>query len=139
LNEVTKYTCGAMFSEDLTKVAMIRKNRPAWMAGKLNFIGGHVEDGESFVETQVREFWEETGVQTTHEQWKHFATLRSVHSLIAFFATIGDLAQLRTTTDEEVVVVSEGEVWDMVPNIVWLLPMAIDKLKETGVRVEQAA
>jgi len=40
----------------------VRKNKPDWQAGKLNFPGGHVEPGESDVEAAVRELREETNL-----------------------------------------------------------------------------
>ena len=37
---MTKYVVGFMFSPDKQFVALIRKNRPEWQAGKLNGIAG---------------------------------------------------------------------------------------------------
>jgi hypothetical protein len=38
-----EYVCGFMFANDFTEVALIRKNKPEWQRGKLNGIGGKVE------------------------------------------------------------------------------------------------
>lgn len=117
-----------MFSPDKTRVALIKKNRPAWQAGKLNGIGGHVEEGETSLETMVREFREETGVETDPASWDFFLTLTDPSGSFAvdFFWSVGDLSKLRTTTDEEVGIyrVSEVNEKNAVPNITWLIPLA---------------
>lgn len=57
----TKYVVGFMFSEDSSKVALIRKNRPEWQKGLLNGIGGHCESSDkNNQDTMIREFEEET-------------------------------------------------------------------------------
>ena len=45
-----RYVVGFAFSADMSRVLLIRKNRPLWMAGKLNGIGGRAEHGEGLVE-----------------------------------------------------------------------------------------
>ena len=37
---IQHYACGFLFSQDRTRVVLIRKRRPAWQAGKLNGVGG---------------------------------------------------------------------------------------------------
>ena len=56
-----KYVVGFLFQGD--KVALIQKNRPAWQKGKLNGIGGHIEENETPLSTVDREFFEELGYQ----------------------------------------------------------------------------
>lgn len=48
------------------QVLMIRKNRPDWQAGKLNFPGGHVEEGEDPGCAAARELFEETSLLAKH-------------------------------------------------------------------------
>lgn len=55
-----RYVLGFLFSEDGSRVLLIWKNRPAWQAGKLNGIGGKIEDGEQPLDAMKREFVEET-------------------------------------------------------------------------------
>ena len=43
---MTHYTVGFAFSLDRQFVALIRKMRPRWQQGKLNGIGGHMNDDE---------------------------------------------------------------------------------------------
>ncbi len=44
------------------RVLVCHKDRPAWMAGRINLPGGKIEPGETPVEAAVRELKEETGL-----------------------------------------------------------------------------
>ena len=66
---------GFAFSADRKFVALIEKQRPKWQAGKLNGIGGHVEEGEPLAVAQQREFWEETSIVIPANSWRAFASL----------------------------------------------------------------
>lgn len=123
---MTKYSCGFAFEGN--KVALIVKNRPAFMVGKMNGIGGHVEEDESFLDCMVREFREEAGHHTDKNQWIPFAHLTGGRSEIVFFRTylseMDDL--LETRTDEPVVIVPVNTVneFNAMYNVPWLLRMA---------------
>jgi len=41
-----RYVLGFLFSQDETRIALIRKTRPLWQEGRLNAIGGHAEEGD---------------------------------------------------------------------------------------------
>jgi 8-oxo-dGTP diphosphatase len=120
----TEYVVGFMFQND--KVALIRKNRPEWQKGKLNGIGGHIEVEEKPVEAMCREFQEETGLETEIYDWKDFAELVGSSYIVHFFYSKGDLSLLKTTTDEEIVVlpVKDVTVENAIPNLTWLIPLA---------------
>lgn len=123
----TLYTAGLLFSYDLSAVALVTKQRPDWQAGKLNAIGGRTEPGESPIETQIREFREETGCEilawkavcrmVLQEQWE-----------VNFFAAFGDYP-IRQMTDELVAWYRVSDVVtgviETIPNLRWLLPMAL--------------
>lgn len=101
----TKYVLGLMFSPDGKEMVLIRKNRPSFLAGKLNAIGGHHEEGESAVEAIRREFEEESGIPTTVEDWTHFTTLGNAEfTMPCFYAFSERYVEARTTTDEDVAV-----------------------------------
>jgi 8-oxo-dGTP diphosphatase len=121
---MTEYVAGFMFDSD--RVALIRKNRPEWQKGKLNGIGGHIESGETPGFAMSREFEEETGYKTSLPEWWPFAVLSGEGFKVHFFYTCGEVDKLRTTTDEEIVILpaSEVTVLNAIPNLTWLLPMA---------------
>lgn len=69
------YVAGLLFGDVRSRVMLIRKARPDWMRGKLNGIGGHIEQGERPLGAMCREFKEETGVTIPPDSWKKFAVL----------------------------------------------------------------
>ena len=127
----TQYVAGFLFSEDRAKVALIRKKRPKWQAGRLNGIGGHVEPGESPPQAMVREFAEETGLQIT--TWELFATRTgpgfTVRCYVAFSRF---LDTVKTTTDEDVEIwyVNDLQLAGMLPDLRVLILLALD---QTGI------
>jgi 8-oxo-dGTP pyrophosphatase MutT (NUDIX family) len=70
-----EYVTGFAFGCDGNGVLLIRKQKPAWQAGKLNGVGGKVEEFDwCLAEAMRREFQEETGIETTIEQWSYFGS-----------------------------------------------------------------
>jgi len=119
------YVAGFLFNEDLTKVALIRKKRPPWQAGRLNAIGGKLESMESYLAAMRREFEEETGLSGF--DWKCFAVLKSKSWAVWFYWDIGNPHQCMTKTDEKIEVVSVAEAVlrsDTISNLKWLIPLA---------------
>lgn len=128
-----QYVCGLLFSNTGRDVALVRKNRPEWQAGKLNAIGGKIEDGEAPYQAMRREFEEETGVD--RYDWKQFATLTGKDFIIYFYSCFNSdaLAKVQTKEDEEI------EKWfvptalnspDLIPNLRVFIPLALD---DTGI------
>ncbi len=108
------------------EVALIRKARPDWQRGCLNGIGGHIEEGESSHEAMVREFKEETDVEIV--DWNLFAKLQGKDWSVDFYRAFGiDLTTLKTVTDEEVLVYPVDRLpAKVLPNLRWLIPLALD-------------
>lgn len=129
------FVVGFAFSFDAKQVALIRKKRPTWQAGKLNGIGGKIEAGEDPIDAMVREFYEETGVSTEPKQWQICAVLGSkpdaqtrwhmhVYSLRGL-----DLQRLKSTTDEQIEIHEVGSsaiANEGISNLAWLIPLALD-------------
>lgn len=119
---------GFLFSHDLQHVSLIRKNKPTFHAGMLNAIGGKIEPGESPYEAMLREFTEETGI--TVGNWQQFLVLQVPNWKVYFFRAKSDLIhQVKSVTDEQVGVYFTqrviNRVHHTVPNIPWMLPMAL--------------
>jgi 8-oxo-dGTP diphosphatase len=126
----TVYCVGFAFDEPGAHVLLVEKRRPRWQAGLLNGVGGHVEPGELPVEAMAREFEEETGVATTEGEWRHFATVVTDRSEVHMFSVrlpLGRVAAARTVTDELIQAYGVREVpeLDTLPNLAWLVPMAL--------------
>jgi len=124
---------GLAFSIEMTSLLLIRKQRPASQAGKLNGVGGKLEPGEEPIDAMVREFQEETGLVTLPSDWELFAVLTSPKWEVTFFRGCFDdsfLAQAAGVqlTHEQV------EYWDvnLLPeqdtlcNLRWLVPFCED-------------
>jgi len=124
---MTEYVAGFMFSEDKKKVALITKKRPQWQKGRLNAIGGHVERGETPSQAMAREFEEETGVR--QDSWRLFCTLKGDWGEVHFYWATGILSRLKTMTDEQVRICKATFLHgtNVLPNLRWLIPMALDK------------
>lgn len=141
--------CGFLFNAEGEHVVLIRKNRPAWMEGFLNGIGGKVEpiDENSedhrdsvkrFFRAMEREWFEEVDGVTVHVQdWIHFAVLKhpnewEVHFFYAFAAPIMDLraSGIKAKTRETIHLVSVRNIAlgiaNVMPNLRYLIPMALN-------------
>ena len=87
-------------------MALIQKKRPAWQAGKLNGIGGKVETTEDSTSAMVREFREETGVDTPAKAWQFRGRMfRENGSVFVYTCTLEIVKNVRTMEDERVFLV----------------------------------
>ncbi|HTJ78523.1 MAG TPA: NUDIX domain-containing protein [Rariglobus sp.] len=120
------YVAGFLFKNNDQLVALIEKKRPAWQAGRLNGIGGKIEAGESAPMAMRREFMEEAGVHIY--EWRLFAVLNFSGGSVYFFMARGDFPLL-SNTDEIVswYPVETIAALPTIPNLRWLIPLAIDK------------
>lgn len=99
----TEYVLGFAFTKDLKQVALIRKKRPEWQAGKLNGIGGKVNINEVPLLAMVREFQEEACLNTGVLDWVEVDTLYRDNDTVAIycFATcVDDMNQVTTWEDK---------------------------------------
>jgi 8-oxo-dGTP diphosphatase len=130
----TQYSVGFAFNKVGSSVVLIKKLRPAKQFGKWNGVGGHVEAGERFADCMVREFREETGVETSKFSWEQFGTLKGGDFDVAMFSRFeDDVYDVRTMTDEAVELWPVQEVLSQLPpskimsNLRWIIPAAIDR------------
>lgn len=117
-----RYVLGV--AENDTHLIMIRKNRPKWQKGKLNFVGGKIEPNESPVAAMKREFLEETGYETSGYEWFYIGKLicTGVFEVLIFHIKSEHLVpdSVKTMTDEEIVFVPKTELFtnpDIISNI----------------------
>ena len=127
------YACGFLFSADRSRVLLIRKNRPAWQAGKLNGIGGKIERGETPADAMRREFREEAALDIA--TWQEVLTLSGADdagSGVAwrghFFRAFGDIDSARGLTDEKIEIHAVAALpRDTIPNLHWMIPLMLDE------------
>lgn len=116
------YVLGFLFTND-GFVWLIRKKKPSWQFGKLNGIGGKIEEGESPSDAMTREFKEEAGLTIT--DWRLFCNLgdESTYQIYCYFSFSEKVAE--TITEEKVSKqYSKSLPEDVIPNLKWLIPMA---------------
>lgn len=121
----TSWVAGLLFNSN-GEVALIKKTHPAWQAGKLNGIGGKIDEGESAADAMRREFLEEAGADIL--DWKEFALLKVQDGQVHFFVAHGDY-ELQSMTDEKVdwFDISNLQKLPLINNLEWLIPLALDK------------
>ncbi len=129
-------TVGFMFSPDKKKVLLIEKTKPDFMAGKLNGVGGKMEPDELSIDAMVREFEEETGIQTTPQDWSYFANIEVRKKdktknewRVFFYYTVSDkIGTARQTTEEKLVIAHVDAIYTYhtVDNLRWTIPFALD-------------
>lgn len=129
---VMRYVCGIVLCGD--SVLLLRKNKPEWQAGYLNFMGGKIEAGETPAEAMAREGDEELGLNCSREirSWRYLASEDGPGYTVAYFVGILDPAMIGTSparNDTE-----ETYEWhpvtslprDLIGNCRWLVAMALD-------------
>ncbi len=80
------YVAGLLFCGG--DVALITKSHPEWQAGRLNGIGGQIDDGETPEAAMAREWREETGDASAALFWKHFATLSGLDYVVYWYTDV---------------------------------------------------
>lgn len=108
--------------DDLGRVALIQKNRPAWQAGHWNGIGGKEEPRDGTVYgCMEREFFEETGVYIPAIDWTLVGIMTGkVGWKVHIFKTVSPaVREVRTMTDERVDLFTErtARQLDLIDNL----------------------
>lgn len=125
-------TLGFIYTSDFEYVLLIRKQRPAHHAGKLNGLGGKFEIGEVARECISREVKEESTLEISPTQWKEMGVMHWQEWEVEMFATIytGSLENIASLASEEVGWYSVTQLPDdVISNLRWLVPLGIDVLQ----------
>lgn len=124
-----KYCLGFFFSRECDRVVLIQKTHPKWQAGKLNGIGGHIEEGEEPIEAMIREFQEEAYlyVPIWHPSFRIINT--NVGYDLHVFRAYGPIDSCRPMTDEELIFADVMKLPDnVILNLRWMIPMMLDSV-----------
>jgi 8-oxo-dGTP pyrophosphatase MutT (NUDIX family) len=140
------FVVGFLFNPQSTRVCLILKTKgPKCVVGKFNGIGGTIEPDEDGPRAMVREFKEETGVHLPEHFWDHFATLRTsneIGSVVVFFYRAFHISveTVRSVEEEFVgvhMVDSALRNPDLMGNLKWLIPLALDSQIDVAEVVEK--
>lgn len=127
-----RYVLGFLFNENLARVVLVRKKRPEWQRGLLNGVGGKIEECEAPLDAMIRECREEAGMEVS--DWLHYCSMMHSESHIYIFvASISDVCNAVSTTDEEVVISNTNDMRLVVPNLIWLVPMAKEAILQKNI------
>ena len=133
------YVLALLFTADRGRLVLVRKTRPAWQAGRVNALGGKLAAGESPLDAARREVEEEAGVRV--DEWEEFLVWEDpvyrMHALRAFSdAALG----ARTAEDQEVFLAAVDSLPpNLIDNLRWLVPLALDRDVAIPVRVRSVA
>lgn len=129
-----KYVLGFMFDELKENVVLIKKSKPKWQEGFFNGVGGKVEafDG-SDASAMCREFYEETGVKTSEDEWSFLLTMEEEDkfSVDVFYCFSDKYKNVKTMESEEVWILSVEDSWNYIrqnsiSNVPWLIMVCLD-------------
>ena len=125
------YVVGFGFNADRSQVVLVKKNRPQWQAGKWNGPGGKLEGDESPSEAMVREYLEETGVQTDIADWHYYTKVIGRDGDVYFFRMFDDKVLLASTQSDEEIVIAPVDLEQIrqygLSNLPWLIGIALDE------------
>ena len=130
------YVVGFMFDSSEREVLLLSKTRPQWQIGKLNGVGGHIEEGESPLQAMRREFAEEVGIE--HVDWREYCVLGDCRDWsIHFFWTVGPIWDAQPLGDERPAIARVDDLpTTVIPNLRWLIPMALTMKYERAASFE---
>jgi len=126
------YVLGFAFSSNENDVLLIQKIKPKWQNGKLNGIGGKVEEGETSKFAMVREFNEEVALTTTEDDWSHELTMRGVESgfNVDVFSMFSDNIYNFKHVEAEIPFIFSVDALaqsdKVLLNLKWLIPLILD-------------
>lgn len=102
-SEQTILTNMCMVYDDAGNILVQNRKKSDWPG--ICFPGGHVEPGESFVESVIREVWEETGLTIKNPiicGTKQFQTDNGERYVVFFYKTDRFSGELRSSDEGEV-------------------------------------
>ena len=92
-----------MVYDDAGNILVQNRKDPSWPG--VCFPGGHIEPGESFVESVIREVWEETGLTIENPVLcgtKQFPTRNGERYVVFFYKTNRYHGELKSSAEGEV-------------------------------------
>lgn len=136
------YVCGLVISKDLNKILLIKKNRgPECVIGKLNFIGGKVEEKDLFPLNAIsRECKEETNLDFHPAEWTYFCEINlGENKIYLYYIITNKIFNYKQIEDEELKIYSLNynedysstgyhfyQEYSRIADLDWLISMALN-------------
>src|SRR6478609_3740306 len=134
MSDKKHYSC--VFARWQKSVLLVRKSHPDWQSGRMNGVGGAVEEGETPLACAQREFEEETGIGAP-DDIREFCVLEDSQVIVHFYSgslpDTGDIKSMIPATNdigEALEFCSLSNIQDyadsseFIDNLCWLIPMA---------------
>lgn len=102
-SEMAIFTNMCMVYDENGNILVQDRKNPDWPG--LTFPGGHVEPGESFVESVIREVWEETGLTVENPVLcgaKQFQTKQNERYVVLFYKASRFTGEIRSSDEGDV-------------------------------------
>jgi 8-oxo-dGTP diphosphatase len=137
---VKVYVLALLFTADGQRVALMRRIRPAWQAGRINALGGKLGAQESAREGASREVREEAGVEIPAGAWEEMLIWEDpIYRLHVVRAFHDGAEAVRTVEDQDVFLADSARLpAGVIDNLRWLVPLARDRDVAIPVRVRSA-
>ena len=123
------FVLGLIFNKSKTRILLVEKNKPEWMAGHWNGIGGKVEDNETPMRAIERECLEEISYSYSFE---HVITFVCPGGTAFVFKAIcvGDDIKFNQTEDEELRAwLLENLPTEMMTDLRWIIPLSLSSVQ----------
>ena len=135
------YVLALLFTADKRAVVLMRRTRPAWQAGRANALGGRLLGGESPGSAARREVREECGVDVAEGEWVEVLVWEDAEYRMHVVRAMNDRArEARTMEDQEVFLADVDALpANVIDNLRWLVPLALDREVAMPIRVRSAA
>lgn len=133
------YYCLGFVKDSVTlDVPLIYKLKPEIHRGKYNGVGGKLEEGESALESMVREFQEEIGEYVPAEKWTYRGRLEAPDGVVYCFTAVHDLKNPKDVENGNDLMWFSLETFNsfgnvpngddiLVPNLEWLIRLCFDE------------
>ncbi len=120
------YVVGIIWDEDFENCVLIRKNRPDWQAGKMNGVGGKIENNEIPLSAMIRECKEESGLDIQY--WFELGSKNVNDGILYYFTANSNLGDIQSMTDEVVLVIPRDNIKDfeLVDGLTQILDKSIE-------------
>ena len=112
-SEQAIFTNLCMISDGAGNILVQDRKDPSWPG--ICFPGGHVEPGEAFVDSVIREVWEETGLTIENPilcGTKQFQTGKGERYVVLFYKTSRFSGELKSSEEGEVFWIPRGKLTD---------------------------
>ena len=130
-----EYVVGLAFNKAGNRLLLIEKQKPEFLKGKWNGLGGSVEEGETYHEAIAREVHEEAGILISPSKWEEFAHVEShyqgkLFGKVVYLKTFTDeILAAKTMETEKIAVESVENALNylvMPQNLHWMIPLCFD-------------